>query len=190
MMQVFFESEVCNCSPRQKGKEWTERGSDGIKREPNNISRGNNMIKGRSNRVWNGIWLKNRQRSKVNWRMMNSWKCGKGRSFFSSNSTVKNSDTTGIRARNKRIKTVRIWSLCNTDKVHIMRLNKISMDDYTNITTQAIDILHHTSSTMNDHELVSQKLLWPTAELVDTPSILQDFLHCDTIANLVNVFPP
>ena len=155
MMQVSFKAEVCNCTPRPKGKEWTERGSDGIKREPNNIFRGNNWMKGRSNSIWNGIWLKNRQRSKVNWRMMNSWKWGKGRSCFSSNSTVRNSDMTGIRARNKRIKTVSIWSLCNIDKLHIMSLNKISMDEYINMTTQAIDILHHTSSTMNDRELVS-----------------------------------
>ena len=189
MMQVCFESEVCNCSSRPKGKEWTKRDSDRIKREPNNIFRGNNGMIGRSNSVWNGIWLKNRRQSKVDWRMMNSWKCVKSRSCFSSNSTLINSDTMGIRSRNKRIKTVSIWSLCNIDKVHIMSLNKISMDEYINMTTQAIDILHHTSNTMNDRELVSQKLLRPTAELVDNPSTLQYFLHCDTIANSVKLFP-
>ena len=122
--------------------------------------------------------------------MRNNWKWGKGWRCFSGYSNVRSSDTMRIRTRNKRIETISKWSLFNIGKVHTTRLSEIAMDEYINMSTQAVDIFHHTGSPMNYRELIAQQLLLPTAELVDTPSILQYVLHCDTIANPVKPFPP
>ena len=189
MVQVCFESEVCNRCYRSKRKQWTQRGSNWVKREPNNVFRGNNVIKSMSNRFWNGIWLNNRWGSKMKWRMMNNWKWGKGRRCFSGNSTVRSSDTVGIRKRNKIIEIIIKWSRCNIDKAYTTHLSEIAMDEYINMTTQAVEIFHHTGSPMNYRELIAQELMWPMAKLVDTLSILKDFLDCDTIANLVKLSP-
>ena len=51
------------------------------------------------------------------------------------------------------------WSLCNIDKAHTTRLSEISMDDYINMMTQAIGILHHACNTMNYRELIAQELM-------------------------------
>ena len=49
-------------------------------------------------------------------------------------------------------------------------------------TGQGVDVLHHPGRSMEDCEMISEKLLRPPAHLVYVPGVLKDFLHSRAVA--------
>ena len=119
---------------------------------------------------------------------MNNRKGRKSGRWFRDNGCIGGNDTTWIGARSKGIITINGRSSCRIHSLHIICLNKITMNKWVNMPTQFIHIFHHASDTMDNSKLVSKKFLGSPSKLVNTPAILKYFLNCDTIADPVELF--
>ena len=75
-----------------------------------------------------------------------------------------------------------VWALHTVVGAELICCDVVASDKGVIETGQGVDVLHHLGRSMEDCEMISEKLLRPPAHLVYVPGVLKDFLHSGAVA--------